>query len=131
LTYEATESVSEPVFSVLIHHHDGRYLWASNTVDHPVPAIPAAGSGTLVVQLEGLALTAGRYLLSAAAYPEPDPPWWGHPSDYHEQIYEFQITSEREIHGDLVMPSRWSHEPPAATQPSSPQNGHTQSAAAG
>jgi hypothetical protein len=62
-----------------------------------------------------MALTAGRYLLSAAAYPEPDPPWWSHPSDFHEQTYEFQVTSEREIHGQVVMPSRWNHEPPAHT----------------
>ncbi len=112
IAYTAAAPVSEPVFSVLIHHHDGRYLWASNTMDHPVGPIATAGNGALTVALDGLALTAGRYLLSAAAYPEPDAPWWGHPSDFHEQIYEFQVTSEREIHGDVVMPTRWSHEPP-------------------
>ncbi len=114
ISYTAAEPIAEPVFSVLIHKQDGHYLWASNTEDHPVPPILAAGKGVLEVQISGVALTAGRYRLSAAAYPEPDGPHWSHPSDYHEQLYEFQISSEREIHGDVVMPSQWHHQPPQA-----------------
>jgi ABC-type polysaccharide/polyol phosphate transport system ATPase subunit len=112
IEYSASEAVAEPVFSVLIHKQDGHYLWASNTEDHPVPPIVAAGSGVLEVKVTGIALAAGRYKLSAAAYPEPDGPYWSHPSDFHEQLYEFQVTSDREIHGDVVMPSQWTHQPP-------------------
>jgi ABC-type polysaccharide/polyol phosphate transport system ATPase subunit len=115
VTYTATKPVQEPIFSILIHKPDGHYLWASNTLDHPVEPITQSGEGQLVVSIAGLALTAGRYRLSAAAYPEPDPPYWSHPSDYHEQLYEFQMASENEIHGDVVMPSRWSHRPPGQT----------------
>lgn len=107
--YQAQGAVAEPVFSVLIHKPDGHYLWASNTLDHPVPPIVQAGAGQLTVQLTGLALTAGRYRLSAAAYPAPDPPYWSNPSDYHEQMYEFQIVSDADIHGDVIMPSTWEH----------------------
>jgi len=114
IEYTAAQAVAEPVFSVLIHKQDGHYLWASNTMDHPVPPIDAAGAGVLEVQVKGVALAAGRYRLSAAAYPEPDSPYWGYPSDFHEQLYEFQITSDREIHGDVVMPSHWTHTPPHA-----------------
>lgn len=114
IDYEASEAVPAAVFSVLIHKHDGHYLWASNTVDHPIPAIKRAGAGRLAVQMDGIALTAGRYRLSAAAYAEPDAPYWSHPSDCHEQIYEFQVSSELDIHGDVVMPSAWSHTPPAS-----------------
>lgn len=118
--YEASEPVEAPVFSVLIHKHDGHYLWASNTVDHPIPPILCAGSGRLEVQVAGVALTAGRYVLSVAAYTEPDAPYWSHPSDYHEQLYEFQVTSELDIHGDVVMPSTWSHQPPAVSSTEKP-----------
>lgn len=112
IRYSAAAPVAQPVFSVLIHKSDGHYLWASNTMDHPVPPIPQAGEGTLTVAVQGLALTAGRYRLSAAAYAEPDPPYWPNPSDYHEQLYDFQIVSAHEIHGDVVLPSSWQHEPP-------------------
>ncbi|MBX3010552.1 MAG: ABC transporter ATP-binding protein [Caldilineaceae bacterium] len=113
LTYTAEQPVAEPIFSVLIHKLDGYYLWASNTLDHPVGPITQAGSGELTVCVEALALTAGRYYLSAAAYCEPDPPYWQSPSDFHEQLYEFQIVSADEIHGDVVMPSQWRHRAPA------------------
>jgi len=113
IRYRATAPVAEPVFSVLIHKMDGHYLWSSNTVDHPVAPIESAGDGVLLVQIDALALTTGRYRLSAAAYPAPDAPYWRTPSDFHEQLYEFQVTSEREVHGDIVMPSAWTHLAPA------------------
>lgn len=109
LRYQAAQPVAKPIFSVLIHKPDGHYLWASNTLDHPVEAISQAGAGELTVSISALALTAGRYYLSAAAYTEPDPPYWNTPSDFHEQLYEFQIISDHEIHGDVVMPSQWRH----------------------
>lgn len=109
LRYQAERPIAEPIFSVLIHKPDGHYLWASNTLDHPVEAISQAGPGELTVSISALALTAGRYYLSAAAYSEPDPPYWNAPSDFHEQLYEFQIISDYEIHGDVVMPSQWRH----------------------
>jgi len=109
--YQATAPVAEPIFSLLIHKLDGHYLWASNTYDQPVAPIVAAGKGELTIQIEGLALTAGSYYLSAAAYPAPDPPYWSSPSDFHEQLYQFQVVSATVIHGDIVMPSRWRHHP--------------------
>ena len=112
IAYHAAAPVPDPVFSVLIHKIDGHYLWASNTADHPLPPITQAGAGTLDVDLPALALTAGRYYLSAAAYVEPDPPHWHTPSDFHEWLFSFQVVSEREIHGDFVMPSTWTHHQP-------------------
>jgi hypothetical protein len=112
ITYHAAVPVLDPVFSLLVHKIDGHYLWATNTVDHPVPPITQAGAGTLDVDLPVLALTAGRYYLSAAAYAEPDPPHWHSPSDFHEWLYSFQIVSEHEIHGDFVMSSTWTHHQP-------------------
>lgn len=123
IRYSATRPVAEPVFSVLMHRHDGHYLWASNTMDHPVAPIENAGEGVLLVSLDALALTAGRYRLSAAAYPEVDFPYWRSPSDYHEQLYEFQVTSEREIHGDVVLPSTWAHLAPAESFSPTESNG--------
>lgn len=107
--YSASKAVAEPIFSILIHKLDNHYLWASNTLDHPIPPIADAGDGELLIQIGQLALTDGRYYLSAAAYPEPDPPYWSHPSDYHEQLYQFQVRSETIIHGDIVMPTQWKH----------------------
>ena len=124
ISYHADRPVTEPIFSVLIHKLDGYYLWASNTMDHPIEAITQAGAGELTVCVDALALTAGRYYLSAAAYLEPDPPYWNTPSDFHEQLYEFQVVSEGAIHGDVVMPSQWRHRVPTviATSPSASQS---------
>lgn len=121
--YSATRPVAEPVFSVLIHKQDGHYLWASNTMDHPVGSIENGGEGVLLISLEAMALTAGRYRLSAAAYPEADAPYWRNPSDFHEQLYEFQVTSEREIHGDVVLPTTWTHLAPAEHYAAPVENG--------
>ncbi|MBI3944148.1 MAG: ABC transporter ATP-binding protein [Chloroflexi bacterium] len=112
IAYQCKSPVAEPIFSVLIHKTDGHYLWASNTLDHPVDPIPGPGHGRLRLEVPGLALTAGRYYLSTAAYAEPDPPFWRTPSDFHEWLYEFQVISPTEIHGDIVMSSRWEHHPP-------------------
>ena len=107
IRYHTSQPVVEPVFSVLVHKLDGHYLWGSNTFEQPVSIPLAAGSGEMVVTIAALALTAGRYTLSVAAYTEADPPYWRNPSDAHEQFYEFQVVSDHEIHGDLVMPHQW------------------------
>ncbi|NJN82135.1 MAG: ABC transporter ATP-binding protein, partial [Caldilineaceae bacterium] len=116
IEYRASSALPTPIFSVLIHKMDGHYLWASNTLDHPVCAIEQPGAGTLTVEIPALALTAGRYHLSAAAYVKPDPPYWENPSDFHEQLYDFQVVSERAIHGDIYMPSKWRHQAPQAAE---------------
>jgi len=115
--YRAEKALPEPIFSVLIHKLDGYYLWASNTYDHPVAPILQRGEGVLTVDIGGLALTNGRYALSAVAYTEPDSPHWSHPSDFHDQLYQFQIVSSTVIHGDIVMPTTWRHSPAAADVP--------------
>ncbi len=115
LHYQSSAPIDEPIFSVLIHKADGHYLWASNTFDQPVAPIEEAGRGELQVQVDGLALTNGRYRLSAAVYPEADPPLWAYPSDFHDQLYQFQVTDSTIIHGDVVMPNSWSHNGQPAT----------------
>lgn len=115
LHYHATQPVAEPLFSVLIHKLDGHYLWGSNTLEQPVAALAAGSSGELTVNISSLALTAGRYNLSVAVYCQPDPPYWRNPSDCHEKLYEFQVVSDDEIHGDLVMAHQWRQQLPAVT----------------
>lgn len=107
LRYQTSEPVAEPIFSLLIHKLDGHYLWGSNTFEQPVIAPLPVGAGEIVVTVSSLALTAGRYTLSVAAYTVADPPYWRNPSDAHEQIYEFQVVSDYAIHGDVVMPHQW------------------------
>jgi len=114
IDYDASEPVAQPIFSVLVHKLDGQYLWASNTMDHPIPPIGTEGRGTVRVELAGMNLTAGHYHLSAAAYARPDPPYWTDPSDYHDWLYDFQVVSDTEIHGDIVIPSQWQHSSPEA-----------------
>ena len=117
LRYQSSRPVTEPIFSVLIHRLDGHYLWGSNTFEQPVSAPLAVGSGEIVVTLASLALTAGRYALSVAAYAEADPPYWRNPSDTHEQLYEFQVVSDYEIHGAVVMPHQWRDQRTAGALP--------------
>lgn len=107
LHYHTSEAVATPIFSVLIHKLDGHYLWGSNTLAHSVLALDANSSGELTVQIAALPLTAGRYYLSVAVYTHPDPPYWRQPSDAHDKLYEFQVVSDHEIHGDVVMPHQW------------------------
>lgn len=107
LQYHTTEAVAAPIFSVLIHKLDGHYLWGSNTLEQPVAPLAANSSGELTVQLAALPLTAGRYYLSVAVYTQPDPPYWRNPSDAHDKLYEFQVVSDHDIHGDVVMAHQW------------------------
>ncbi|MCE7983949.1 MAG: ABC transporter ATP-binding protein [Caldilinea sp. CFX5] len=107
IRYQTSKPVAEPIFSLLIHKLDGHYLWGSNTYEQPVIAPLPVGAGEIVLSLAALALTAGRYTLSVAAYTAADPPYWRNPSDAHEQMVEFQVVSDYAIHGDLVMPHQW------------------------
>lgn len=120
IDYEASEAVTQPIFSVLVHKPDGHYLWASNTMDHPIPPIDAAGRGTVRIELAGMNLTAGSYHLSTAAYTHPDPPYWNDPSDFHDWLYNFQVVSDTEIHGDILIASQWQHRPPGFAQGNGP-----------
>ena len=107
ITYHTTAAVATPICSVLIHKLDGHYLWGSNTLAQPIAALTPNTSGELTVQIAALPLTAGRYYLSVAVYTQPDPPYWRNPSDAHDKLYEFQVVSDHEIHGDVVMPHQW------------------------
>jgi lipopolysaccharide transport system ATP-binding protein len=112
IVYNATERVERPVFSVLIHRSDGLYVSSTNTYDiNPLEVGPIDGPGELLVVISELDLYEGDYLLSAATYVEPDPPFWSTPADFLDKQYRFRMLSPAGRHGVIVLPAEWEHRP--------------------
>jgi ABC-type polysaccharide/polyol phosphate transport system ATPase subunit len=112
ITYESTERVERPVFSILIHRSDGVYISSTNTYNiDPFEVGPIEGRGELVVTVERLDLYQGDYFLSVGAYVEPSPPFWATPACFLDKRYKFRMLSSSGVHGILVLPAKWEHRP--------------------
>ncbi len=110
IRYEAKRAFSKPVFSILIHRADGLYVSSTNTYNiDPTPIQIEAGRGELAVEINSLDLYQGDYLLSAAVYAEPQPPYWMHPLVFLDRQFAFRVTTPWGSHGVIVLPAQWHH----------------------
>lgn len=111
ISYESTNRVENPVFSILIHRSDGLYVSSTNTYNiDPFEVGPIEGRGELVIDIDRLDLYAGDFFLSVGAYFEPDPPYWSAAAHFLEKEYSFRVVSEGR-HGVFVLPAGWTHRP--------------------
>jgi lipopolysaccharide transport system ATP-binding protein len=109
IEYECRARVENPVFSVLLHRSDGLYVSSTNTYNiDPLEIGPINGRGTMTVEIDGLDLYSGHYLLSVAAYRSPDPPYWSAPAHFLDKEFKFRVVSEQR-HGVMILPARWKH----------------------
>jgi hypothetical protein len=108
LRVEADDNYSEPVFAVDMHRFDGVFVGSVNNVDtHPTPLPVKKGSNTLELRLSSLDLPYNAYFLSLKAYTEDGRPDWKDPADIHNQMYQFDVVTDRLIHGLMRFDAEW------------------------
>jgi hypothetical protein len=103
VTFRTSEPVDRPIFGVAIFRSDGVYLHGPNTRYDRVLDGKYHGIYTFFIQWRKLPLLTGRYRLSVAVFDK------GHlkPHVWHNQLYDFEVSSDLEDHGTVIMDHAW------------------------
>ncbi len=108
LHYESDGSYPEAVFAVDIHRYDGVYIGTVNNIDTaPTPLPVEPGKGTIELRLPSASLSYNVYYLSLKVYTEKGAPDWRDPADVHYQMYQFNVITQRHIHGLIRFEAEW------------------------
>jgi hypothetical protein len=108
LHYEADADYERPVFALDIHRFDGIFVASINNYDtHPTPLPIKKGAGTLELFIPRLELPLSVYFLSLKAFTESGAPHWNDPADIHNQMYQFDVVTDRVIHGLVQFEAAW------------------------
>ncbi|MFM8393808.1 MAG: Wzt carbohydrate-binding domain-containing protein, partial [Acidobacteriota bacterium] len=109
LHYESDGHYPAPVFAVDIHRYDGVYIGTINNTDTSPAALPLEpGVGTIELRLPAASLSYNVYYLTLKVYTENGAPDWRDPADVHFQMYQFNVITERHIHGLIRFEAEWS-----------------------
>lgn len=109
LHYESDGFYPAPVFAVDIHRYDGVYIGTINNTDTSPAALPIEpGAGTIGLRLPAASLSYNVYYLTLKVYTENGAPDWREPADVHFQMYQFNVITERHIHGLIRFEAEWS-----------------------
>jgi ABC-type polysaccharide/polyol phosphate transport system ATPase subunit len=108
LCVEADGDYPEPVFAVDVHRYDGVFVGSVNNLEtHPTPLPLKKGRNTIDLRLPELNLPHNVYYLSLKAYTKNDGPDWNDPADIHNQMYQFDVVTDRVIHGLMQFDAEW------------------------
>ena len=108
MEFLASRDFAAPVFAVDIHRYDGVFIGSINNVDtHRKTLSIERGSGAIVLDLRSLDLPLGVYYLTLKAYAEDGAPDWSDPADIHNQLYQFDVVTDRVIHGIVEFDAEW------------------------
>jgi ABC-type polysaccharide/polyol phosphate transport system ATPase subunit len=108
LRVEADDDYPAPVFAIDVHRFDGVFVGSVNNIDtHPTPLPVKKGLNTLDLWLSSLDLPYNAYFLSLKAYTEDGGPDWKDPADIHNQMYQFDVATDRLIHGLMRFDAEW------------------------
>jgi hypothetical protein len=108
LRVEADDDYPEPVFAVDTYRFDGVFVGSVNNVDMRPTTLPVKkGVNTLDLRLPALDLPYNAYFLSLKAYTEDGRPDWRDPADIHNQMYQFDVVTDRLIHGLMRFDAEW------------------------
>ncbi|MCI0525406.1 MAG: ABC transporter ATP-binding protein [Acidobacteria bacterium] len=108
LRIEADDDYPEPVFALDVHRFDGVFIGSVNNIDtHPMRLPVKKGLNTIELRLPALELPYNVYFLSLKAYTGNDGPDWKDPADIHNQIYQFDVVTDRLIHGLMNFEAEW------------------------
>jgi ABC-type polysaccharide/polyol phosphate transport system ATPase subunit len=108
LHFTADQDYDRPVFAVDIHRYDGVFIGTINNHDtHPAPLSIKRGEGSLELRIPRLELPLNVYYLSLKAYTESGAPHWDDPADIHNQMYQFDVVTDRVIHGLVQFEAEW------------------------
>jgi hypothetical protein len=96
------------VFAVDIYRFDGVFIGSINNYDtHPAALPVKPGSGSIELRIPQLELPYNVYFLSLKVYTESGEPDWKDPADIHNQMYQFDVVTERVIHGLIRFDAVW------------------------
>ncbi len=108
LHFTAEEDYERPIFAVDIHRFDGVMIGSINNHDtHPTPLPIKRGPGRVELYIPRLNLPYSAYYLSLKAYTENGEPDWSDPADIHNQMYQFNVLTDRVIHGLMQFDAQW------------------------
>ncbi|MDQ3010985.1 MAG: ABC transporter ATP-binding protein [Acidobacteriota bacterium] len=108
LHFESDEDYPQPIFAVDIHRYDGIFIGSINNLDtHPAALPIKRGAGVIELHIPTLELSHNVYFLSLKAYPKDGSPEWHDPADIHNQMYQFDVVSERPVHGLIKFDATW------------------------
>ncbi len=108
LHYEADNDYPQPVFAVDVHRYDGIFVASANNSDTHPQALPIKqGAGFVDLKIARLELPFNAYFLSLKVYTESGAPDWRDPADIHNQMYQFDVVTDRVIHGLVQMEAEW------------------------
>lgn len=108
LHYEADQDYPQPVFAVDVHRYDGIFVASVNNHDTHPQALPIKqGAGFVDLHIARLELPFNAYFLSLKVYTENAAPDWRDPADIHNQMYQFDVITDRVIHGLVQLDARW------------------------
>ena len=103
VTFRTTEPLERPIMGISIHRNDGVYVYGPNTRFDGVLDGTYDGIYTYFIHYPRLALLAGSYRISVAAFDKTHLK----PHVWHNQIYEFEVAQEMEDHGLVRMEHGW------------------------
>lgn len=103
VTFRTTQAIEKPIFGAAIYRSDGVYIHGPNTQWDQVLEGRYHGIYTFFLQWKKLPLLAGRYRLSIAVFDQ------GHlkPFVWHNQLHDFEVVTEIEDHGLMLMDHAW------------------------
>ena len=103
VTFRTTRPIENPIFGAAVYRSDGVYVHGPNSKWDNVLEGRYHGIYTFFLQWKGLPLLAGRYRLSIAVFDQ------GHlkPFVWHNQLHDFEVVTEIEDHGMVLMEHAW------------------------
>jgi ABC-type polysaccharide/polyol phosphate transport system ATPase subunit len=108
IRFVAEDDFAAPVFAIDIHRFDGVFIGSINNLDtHPATLPVSQGEGMIQLTLARLELPLSVYFLSLKAYTEDGAPDWLDPADIHNQMYQFDVVTDRIIHGIVQFDAEW------------------------
>jgi ABC-type polysaccharide/polyol phosphate transport system ATPase subunit len=108
LHVESDDDYRRPIFAVDIYRFDGIFIGSINNYDtHPAELPVKRGTGSIELHIPQLELPYNVYFLSLKVYTESGEPDWNDPADIHNQMYQFDVVTERVIHGLIRFAAEW------------------------
>jgi len=108
LRIEADDDYPEPVFAIDVHRFDGVFVGIANNIDtHPTTLPVKKGVNLIELRLNRLELPYNAYFLSLKAYTKNEGPDWKDPAGIHNQMYQFDVVTDRLIHGLMRFDAEW------------------------
>jgi hypothetical protein len=103
VTFRTTEAIENPIFGAAIYRNDGVYIHGPNSKWDNVLEGSFHGVYTYFIQWKKISLLAGRYRLSIAVFDQSHLK----PFVWHNQLHDFEIMTEIEDHGMVLMEHAW------------------------